>query len=209
VWGLSAAYAHRGYRGQCSPPDIDLETGVLRIRQARVDVNGEDTIVATKTDRSARNLPLPPRGPRCSRRCARCTCVSVWPWGGPWPTMICCYREPTGHGLPVRDYSRGFTAMQKAAGLKAITLGKLRHSNNLADTRDGQRRRRRSGLAWPHGAHDAGGLRAGHRRPFDRRIGGVLGGGRTKLGHLARTRSAANERNLLQTRYSEVCLLWS
>lgn len=31
--------------------------------------------------------------------------------------------------MPVRDYSREFTAQRKAAGLKAITLGKLRHSN--------------------------------------------------------------------------------
>src|SRR5271167_2457207 len=41
--------------------DIDLETGALRIRQARVDVNGRDMIVPTKTDRSARDLPVPPR----------------------------------------------------------------------------------------------------------------------------------------------------
>ena len=41
--------------------DLDLDTGALRIRQARVDVNGRDMIVPTKTDRSARDLPLPPR----------------------------------------------------------------------------------------------------------------------------------------------------
>jgi len=38
--------------------DIDLETGTLRIRQARVEVNGRDTIVSTKIARSARDLPL-------------------------------------------------------------------------------------------------------------------------------------------------------
>jgi hypothetical protein len=31
--------------------------------------------------------------------------------------------------LPVRDYSREFAVQRKAAGLKAISLGKLRHSN--------------------------------------------------------------------------------
>jgi integrase len=36
--------------------DIDLDAGALRIRQARVDVNGRDTIVATKTERSARDF---------------------------------------------------------------------------------------------------------------------------------------------------------
>jgi integrase len=40
--------------------DIDLDAGALRIRQARVDVNGRDNIVATKTKLSARDLPLPP-----------------------------------------------------------------------------------------------------------------------------------------------------
>ena len=33
-----------------------------------------------------------------------------------------------GTRLPVRDYSPEFTAQRKAAGLKAIPLGKLRHS---------------------------------------------------------------------------------
>jgi integrase len=31
--------------------------------------------------------------------------------------------------FPVREYSREFAVQRKAAGLKAITLGKLRHSN--------------------------------------------------------------------------------
>ena len=34
-----------------------------------------------------------------------------------------------GTPLPVRDYSGKFAAQRKAAGLRAITLGKLRHSN--------------------------------------------------------------------------------
>jgi integrase len=37
--------------------------------------------------------------------------------------------RPDGTPLPVRDYSREFAIQRKAAGLKAITLGKLRHSN--------------------------------------------------------------------------------
>jgi integrase len=67
--------------------DLDPAAGALRIRRARVDVNGRDMIVATKTHRSARDPPL-----------------------------------------PVRDYTREFSAQREAAGLKGITLGKLRHS---------------------------------------------------------------------------------
>ena len=40
--------------------------------------------------------------------------------------MLC---RPDGTWLPVREYSREFAAQRKAAGFKAITLGKLRHSN--------------------------------------------------------------------------------
>jgi hypothetical protein len=47
--------------------DIELDTGALRICRARVDVNGRDTIVPTKTERCARGLPVPPRGDRTNR----------------------------------------------------------------------------------------------------------------------------------------------
>ena len=38
-------------------------------------------------------------------------------------------KRTDGTQLPVRDYSREFAAQRKAAGLKAIPLSKLRHSN--------------------------------------------------------------------------------
>jgi hypothetical protein len=43
--------------------------------------------------------------------------------------------------LPVRDDSREFAAQRKAAGLKAIPLGKLRHSNISRMCAGGPRRR--------------------------------------------------------------------
>jgi hypothetical protein len=58
----------------------------------------------------------------------------------------------------------------------------------LPDARGGHRRRCGRCLAWPHRTHDTGGLRAGHRRPPDRCVGGVLGKrGRTNLGQMAFT----------------------
>ena len=38
---------------------IELETGTLHIRRGRVDAQGSDTIVPTKTERSARGRTLP------------------------------------------------------------------------------------------------------------------------------------------------------
>ena len=87
-----------------------------------------------------------------------------------------------GTWLPVREYSREFAPQRKAAGLRAITLGKLRHSNIS--------RMRAAGIAadvvaaW-HG-HTERMTTAVYgrvnRRPSDRRVGGVLVSGRTELG---------------------------
>ena len=93
--------------------DIDLDAGALRIRQARVDVNGCDTIVATKTERSARVCRCRCTSWRWSRPCGRSTSASAWPWAGHWPTMISCSRGADGTRLPVRDYSREFAAQRK------------------------------------------------------------------------------------------------
>jgi hypothetical protein len=72
---------------------------------------------------------------------------------------------------------------------------------NSPDARGGFRRRCGRCLAWPHRTHDTGGLRAGHRRPPDRCVGGVLGKrGRTKLGQMAFARStSANDKPALNT----------
>jgi integrase len=107
--------------------DIDLETGALRIRQARVDVNGR--IVPTKTDRSARDLPLPPRELSMLKAMRAVHLRERLAVGRPLADLDLLLSRADGTPLPVRDYSREFAAQRKAAGLNAITLGKLRHSN--------------------------------------------------------------------------------
>ncbi|WP_326544678.1 site-specific integrase [Mycobacterium sp. 2-64] len=109
--------------------DLDLETGGLRIRQARVDVNGRDTIVPTKTDRSARDLPLPPRELAMLKAMRTAHLRERLAVGRPLADGDLLLSRVDGTPLPVREYSREFSAQRSAAGLKAITLGKLRHSN--------------------------------------------------------------------------------
>ena len=109
--------------------DLYLETGGLRIRQARVDVNGRDVIVPTKTDRSARDLPLPPRELSMLKAMRAVHLREHLAVGRPLADTDLLLSRADGTPLPVRDYSREFAAQRSAAGLKAITLGKLRHSN--------------------------------------------------------------------------------
>lgn len=143
--------------------DVDLETGALRIRQARVDVNGRDMIVPTKTDRSARDLPLPPRELAMLKAMRAVHLRERLAVGRPLADGDLLLSRPDGTSLPVRDYSREFSGQRKAAGLKAITLGKLRHSNISRMRAAGHQRGRRSGVAWPHRADDDGRLRARDR----------------------------------------------
>jgi integrase len=109
--------------------DLDLETGALRIRQARVDVNGRDMIVPTKTDRSARDLPVPQRELAMIKAMRSVHLRERLAVGRPLADADLLLSRADGTPLPVRDYSREFATQRKAAGLKAITLGKLRHSN--------------------------------------------------------------------------------
>ncbi|BBY54597.1 tyrosine-type recombinase/integrase [Mycobacterium koreense] len=109
--------------------DVDLEAGMLSIRQARVDVNGRDQVVPPKTARSVRELPIPPRELsmlKAMRVVHRRERLAV---GQPLDDRDLLLSREDGTPLPVRDYSRLFTTQRKAAGLKPITLGKLRHSN--------------------------------------------------------------------------------
>jgi integrase len=109
--------------------DIDLDTGALCIRRARVDVNGKDTIVPTKTDRSARDLPLPPRELAMIKAMRGVHLRERLAVGRPLTDDDLLLSRADGTWLPVREYSREFNAQRTAAGLKAIPLGKLRHSN--------------------------------------------------------------------------------
>jgi integrase len=109
--------------------DIDLETGALRIRQARVDVNGRDTIVTPKTDRSARDLPVPARELAMLKRMRSAHLRERLVAGRPLADGDLLLSRVDGTLLPVREYSREFSAVRSEAGLKAIPLGKLRHSN--------------------------------------------------------------------------------
>jgi integrase len=128
-FGLTLLGLRREEVGGLRWSDVILETGTLRIRQARVDVNGRDTIVATKTERSARDLPLPPRELAMLKAMRTAHLRERLAVGRPLADDDLLLSRVDGTWLPVREYSREFTTQRKASGLKAITLGKLRHSN--------------------------------------------------------------------------------
>jgi integrase len=109
--------------------DIDLDGGLLRVRQARVDINGHDTIVPTKTERSSRDLPLPPRELFMLKAMRAMHLRERLAVGRPMADTDLLLCRADSLPMAVREYSREFTAQRKAVKLPAITLAKLRHSN--------------------------------------------------------------------------------
>ncbi|GLP76704.1 hypothetical protein TUM20983_38140 [Mycobacterium antarcticum] len=94
-----------------------------------MDVNGRDMIVLTKTDRSARGLPVPLRELAMITAMRAIHLREHLAAGRPLVDADLLLSRADGTAHPVHDYSREFSSQHNAAGLKAITLGNLRHSN--------------------------------------------------------------------------------
>ena len=109
--------------------DVDLDAGAAQIRRSRVDVSGRDTIVPPKRRHSVRELPLPPRELALLKAMKLAHKTERLSVGWPLADGDLLLSRADGTWLPVREYSREFTAQRASAGLKAITLEKLRHSN--------------------------------------------------------------------------------
>ena len=92
-------------------------------------MNGKDIITTPKTKRSVRELPLPPRELAMLKAMKLIHKTERLAVGWPLADGDLVLSREDGTWLPVREYSRLFTAQRASAGLKAITLAKLRHSN--------------------------------------------------------------------------------
>jgi integrase len=109
--------------------DIDLEAGVLHIRQARVDVNGREVTGDPKNARSARDLPIPPRELAMIKAMRGVHLRERLAVGRPLAEGDLILSRTVGTPFPVREYTRLFTDRRKAAELPPITLRNLRHSS--------------------------------------------------------------------------------
>lgn len=109
--------------------DLDLEAAVLRIRQARVDVNGREVIADPKNSRSVRDLPIPPREVGALKAMRKVHLRERLAVGRPLVEEDLLLSRIDGTPFPVREYTRLFTDRRKAAKLPPITLRNLRHSS--------------------------------------------------------------------------------
>jgi integrase len=135
--------------------DIDRETDALRIRQARVHVNERDTLVATKTQRSARDLPLPPREVATLTAMRSAHLRERLAVGRPLADADLLLSRTDGTWLPVREYAREFRRAAQCGRTQGDPVGQAPALQHLADARGRCSCRCRRRLARSHRAHDA------------------------------------------------------
>ncbi|MCV7151268.1 hypothetical protein [Mycolicibacterium pyrenivorans] len=92
-------------------------------------------IVPTKTDRTARDLPLPPRELSMIKAMRTVQLRERLAVGRPLADADLLLARADGTALPVREYSREFAAQRKSAGLKAVTLGSCATPTSLGCAR--------------------------------------------------------------------------
>lgn len=97
-------------------------------RRARLSGLSPSSTVDALTDRSARDQPVPQRELAMIKAMRSMRLRERLAVGRKLADADLLLSRPDGTPLPVRDYS-DFASQRKTGGLKAITLGKLRHSH--------------------------------------------------------------------------------
>jgi integrase len=107
--------------------DVDLDAGVLRVRRSLHRADGKLTVFDTKTQRSARAVPLPALVVRALRHHKLHQDAERQQLGARWPNLGYVFTTPIGTPIDPRNCTRVVQAQCKAAGLPAIRLHDLRH----------------------------------------------------------------------------------
>lgn len=107
--------------------DLDLDEGVLRVRRGLHRVNGELTVMPTKTRRSERVVPLPALVVRALQEHRQRQEVERAALGARWPDLGYVFTTPIGTPIDPRNCTRMVQAAVRRVGLPAVRLHDFRH----------------------------------------------------------------------------------
>jgi len=108
--------------------DVDLEEKVLFVRQALQRVNGQLTVVAPKTHRSARPLPLSKLATRAVQKQKAKQARERLAAGTLWHDNGLVFSSTIGTPLEPRNVNRRFDELRKRVDLDWLRLHDLRHA---------------------------------------------------------------------------------
>jgi integrase len=109
------------------PPDVDLEKGVLRIRQPLHRVDGALQLLPTKTPRSRRTVPLP-GSVREALREHRDRQEQERENARVWQDSGLVFVTVIGTAIDPMNYTHAFQALCSRAGVRRVRLHDLRHT---------------------------------------------------------------------------------
>lgn len=112
--------------------DIDLETGRLPVRRARVVVDGRTITKPPKTARSRRTVDIDAGTVAALREWRKAQIKERLPAGEAWEPGEWVASDQLGRPINPEYVSRRFGEIADAAGLPPITVKQLRHSHATA-----------------------------------------------------------------------------
>jgi integrase len=109
--------------------DVDLEGECLFVVQQITEVNGHSVVSTPKTKRGTRIIPIDDNTIASLRQHREAQEVERVAWGPAWNDAGLVFTREDGRPLRPEYATRHFQALAKTAGLPAIRLHDLRHTN--------------------------------------------------------------------------------
>ena len=109
--------------------DIDLDGACLFVVQQITEVHGRSVVGTPKTKRGTRLVPIDDNTIAILRRHREMQDVEHTAWGPAWNDAGLVFTREDGRALRPEYATRHFQALAKTAGLPAIRLHDLRHTN--------------------------------------------------------------------------------
>jgi integrase len=108
--------------------DVDLDTSVVRIRQAVQRTDTGVVVTELKTDRSRRTVPIPVRTSAALKRHRAVQAEQRVSCPIPWPDNDLVFTTAIGTPLEPRNVNRSWYVVRRRAGLDWLRLHDLRHA---------------------------------------------------------------------------------
>jgi integrase len=108
--------------------DLDLDVGVLRVRQALYRADGRLQLLPPKTARSRRTVPLPPICVEALKEHQRHQQQERTLAGHRWQDSALVFTTEIGTPIDPSNLSRWFRELCQRAGLRRVRLHDLRHT---------------------------------------------------------------------------------
>jgi integrase len=108
--------------------DVDIDDGVIRVRQTVQRVDGKLVFAPPKTRRSRRSIPLPAATVQVLQEHRERQAAEKATAGPAWRDSGLVFTTRSGGPLEPNDVSKAFSEQRRKAGLRPVRLHDLRHT---------------------------------------------------------------------------------